>query len=137
MVVRLSITLPDEVAESLDKYVREFNIQSRSKAISDALRAYLAERALPKGEVFAVLVYAYNPSRGETVRRIITTQHGYHDEIVASAHVHLDEDACIEVAFFQGKSDDLKRLVGELERIPGVSTVRVVMCQSAVARERD
>ena len=126
LVVRLSITLPDDLAKNLDDYVREFGLESRSKAVSDAVRAYLAERVLPEGEVFALLVYAYNPARGETVRRLITTQHEYHDEIQASAHVHARENLCVEVAFFEGVSKRLKKLVGELERIPGVITVRVV-----------
>lgn len=130
MVVRISITLPDDVAERLDEHVRRIGVASRSKVITDAIRAYLAERVLPKGDVFAVVVYAFNPARGDTVRRLIITQHRYHDEITASAHVHASEKECIEVAFFEGAADKLSKLIGELERIPGVATVRIVLLRS-------
>jgi len=130
MVVRISITLPDDVAERLDEHVKRIGVASRSKVIADAVRAYLAERVLPKGDVFAVVVYAYNPARGDTVRRLIITQHRYHDEITASAHVHAGEKECIEVAFFEGAADRLRKLIGELEEIPGVATVRIVLLRS-------
>jgi len=130
MVVRISITLPDNVAERLDEHVKRIGVASRSKVIADAIRAYLAERVLPKGDVFAVVVYAYNPARGDTVKRLIITQHRYHDEVAASAHVHASERECVEVAFFEGSTDRLSRLIGELERIPGVATVRIVLLRS-------
>ena len=126
MVVRISVTLPDDLAEELDRHVRKTALLSRSKVIADAVRAYLAERELPEGRVFAVLVYAFDPARGDTVRRLINTQHRYHDEITASAHVHAGERECVEVAFFEGDSSSLRRLVSELEKIPGVATVRIV-----------
>ena len=125
MVIRTCITIPEELFDKLRKLSERSGV-SRSKIISEALRLYLAEEIEFEKEVAAIIIYSYNPHRGETVKRLIETQHEMHDEVPLSFHIHVSEERCMEAALFRGAGKKLNEIADKLSKIPGVHVVKAV-----------
>ena len=50
----------------------------------------------------ATLSYVFNHHTRELSKRLTQAHHGHHDLQIATMHVHLDHDNCLEVAILQG-----------------------------------
>jgi CopG family nickel-responsive transcriptional regulator len=57
--------------------------------------------------------------------------HGHHDLSLATLHVHLDDDHCMEVTALKGSSSDVKHLADHVIAERGVRYGRVVMIPTA------
>ena len=53
--------------------------------------------------------------------------HGHHDLSLATLHVHLDDDSCMEVTALKGSSGDVKHLADHVIAERGVRYGRLVM----------
>src|SRR5690242_13743661 len=98
---RITITLDDELVEAVDQVIAECGYQNRSEAIRDLTRAGIAQRQEhgkddPRAGV-AALVYVYDHLERGMARRLTGSFHAHHDLSVASMHVHLDHESCMEV----------------------------------------
>ncbi len=102
---RITITLDDELMEQLDAIIAERGYQNRSEAIRDFARAGMQQAAEEKGksgECVAALVYVYDHAARDLSRRLVENYHGHHDLSLATLHVHLDDDNCMEVTALRG-----------------------------------
>ena len=101
---------------------------SRSEALRDILRDVQArERLEPavdnkEGDAFciATLAYVYDHETRELGRRLTQAQHKHHDLQVATLHVHLDHDSCLEVAVLRGPAKAVRALADETVSQRGV-----------------
>lgn len=93
---RVTITLDDDLLETLDGLSQRRGYNNRSEAIRDILRGALAqETTLEHGtQGFAVLSYVYEHEKRDLASRIVSTQHHHHDLSVATLHVHINHDDC-------------------------------------------
>src|SRR3990170_4810364 len=85
--------------------------QNRSEAIRDLARAGMreaAEDAGQKRECVAALVYTYDHAARQLSKRLTTAYHEHHELSLASLHVHLDHDTCLEVTVLKGKTEDVQ-----------------------------
>ena len=64
-------------------------------------------------------------------RRLVQNFHGHHDLSLATLHVHLDDDHCMEVTALKGSSGDVKHLADHVIAERGVRYGRVVMIPTA------
>lgn len=127
--VKTGVTLPIDLVSKVDKFMREMNLRSRSKVISEALRSFINDRSFLVGEnkkFVGSIFLIYNHERGETLERLVDIQHNYLNLILSVLHVHLTHDRCLEVLLFRGMKDDVKRLISDIENIVGVDLVRVI-----------
>lgn len=107
---RITITLDDELLETLDALSQRRSYNNRSEAIRDILRDTLAQEAIQAGERqgFAVLSYVYEHEKRDLASRIVATQHHHHDLSVATLHVHINHDDCLEIAVLKGCMDEVR-----------------------------
>jgi len=103
---RITITLDDELLMALDRVISECGYQNRSEAIRDLARAGIAqfqvqEQADYSPEVVGTLSFVYDHRERELAKRLTGSFHDHHDLSVASMHVHLDHDSCLEVAVLE------------------------------------
>jgi CopG family nickel-responsive transcriptional regulator len=108
---RVTITLDDALMEELDAIIAARGYQNRSEAIRDLARAGIreaAEGADAKRDCVAALVYVYDHAARQLSKRLTTAYHEQHELSLASLHVHLDEDTCLEVTVLRGKSGDVQ-----------------------------
>src|SRR3979411_1343404 len=102
---RITITLDDELMEELDAMIAEHGYQNRSEAIRDFARAGMQQAAREKGkaaECIGALVHVYDHAARDLSRRLVENYHGHHDLALATLHVHLDDDNCMEVTALRG-----------------------------------
>jgi len=105
MTERFTVSLDEDLAEAFEAYRRRLGYSSRSEAVRDLLRGFLArERGAenPEGECVGILTYIFDHHRGELGRQLTDAQHEHHDLSVATLHVHLDHDHCLEASVLRG-----------------------------------
>lgn len=114
---RVTVTLDDDLMQDLDRIMAQQGYQSRSEAIRDLTRAGLARAQVsqePQTACVAALVYTYAHDAPELSRKIARAHHDHHGLAVASLHVHLDHDTCLEVSVLKGPAGDLRHFADHL-----------------------
>jgi CopG family nickel-responsive transcriptional regulator len=120
---RFTISLDENLATEFDRLIRERGYSNRSEAVRDLLRGRLdtlrIQQALAPFCV-ASLSYVYNHHERDLAERLTELQHQHHDLVVASTHVHLDHDNCLETAILRGATEDVRRFADMLTAQRGV-----------------
>ena len=114
---RVTVTLDDDLMEELDKIIALRGYQNRSEAIRDLARAGIKQAAVETGGIddcVAALVYVYDHNARELARRLTQTYHDHHDLSVATLHVHLDHESCLEVTVLKGTPHDVQYCAGHV-----------------------
>jgi CopG family nickel-responsive transcriptional regulator len=127
---RITITLDDDLMEELDALIAARGYQNRSEAIRDLTRAGMQQAAQEQGksgECVAALVYVYDHAQRDLSRRLVDTYHHHHDLSLATLHVHLDDDNCMEVTALRGPGKDVQHFADHIIAERGVKYGRVVM----------
>lgn len=119
---RITITIDDDLLETLDQMSEKLGYQSRSEALRDIVRRRLAEEAMgqtgQKG--YGVLSYVYQHNTRELAGRLTTAQHHHHELMISTLHVHLNHDNCLEVAIFKGEMAKIQHFSSEVTAQRGV-----------------
>lgn len=121
-VVRFSISLPAELAAQLDRMTRQKGYVNRSLAVADMIRAQLVEHRQNLGgqEIAGTITLVYDHHKTHVQATLTDIQHDHHDAIIATLHVHLDHDNCMEVLAVRGQASIVKRIADELIAAKGV-----------------
>ncbi len=119
---RVTITLDDDLLTSLDDLSQQRGYHNRSEAIRDILRNQLVRASEQSSERqgYAVLSYVYEHEKRDLASRIVSTQHHHHDLSVATLHVHINHDDCLEVSVLKGRMADIQELSDDVISQRGV-----------------
>jgi CopG family nickel-responsive transcriptional regulator len=122
MVERIGISLDRKLLAQFDKLIAEKGYSNRSEAVRDLIREKLIEQewALPKGETVATLLLVYEHETMELSRRLARIEHEAFHHVVATLHVHMDHENCLEVIVMRGPGRELKELGDRLISLRGV-----------------
>ena len=137
---RITITLDDDLMDELDTMIAEHGYQNRSEAIRDFARAGMQLTAHEKGksgECVAALVYVYDHAARDLSRRLVENYHGHHDLSLATLHVHLDDDNCMEVTALRGSGTEVQHFADHIIAERGVKYGRVVMIPTETGKNKD
>jgi CopG family transcriptional regulator, nickel-responsive regulator len=139
---RVTITLDDELLEQIDRLAQTRGYQNRSEAIRDLTRAGLQQTATETqadGECIAALVYVYDHAARHLAQRLTHNFHHHHDLSLATLHVHLDDDYCMEVTALRGKSSEVQHLAEHVIAERGVRYGRIVTIpeQAGLAKRKE
>ena len=102
---RFTISLDDHLAAGFDEWIGRRGYANRSEAVRDLLRAELerSRQALPQGlHCVACLSYVYNHHERDLGERLTAMHHAHHDLTLATTHVHLDHEHCLETVLLRG-----------------------------------
>src|SRR3954465_8525515 len=131
---RITITIEDDLLAEIDAAAKARGYQNRSEIIRDLARAGLqqsAENAAPSGQCVAALVYVYDHAARDLSKRLVQNFHGHHDLSLATPHLHLDDDSCMEVTALKGASGEVRHFADHIIAERGVRYGRVVMIPTA------
>ncbi|WP_436874542.1 nickel-responsive transcriptional regulator NikR [Kosakonia sacchari] len=119
---RVTITLDDDLLDTLDNLSAQRGYNNRSEALRDILRGALAQESEQNNEQqgYAVLSYVYEHEKRDLASRIVATQHHHHDLSVATLHVHISHDDCLEIAVLKGKMGDVQHFADDVIAQRGV-----------------
>jgi len=102
---RVTMTIDDELMDSLDAYMRASGHQNRSEAVRDLVRAGLmTQPRIDDGarRCMAALVYVYDHETRQLSKRLMDDHHSHSDLSIAAVHVHVDAESCLEVSLLRG-----------------------------------
>lgn len=109
---RFTISLEPSLATDFDRLIAERGYTNRSEAVRDMLRAAVEQHRLAReqtGHCVASLSYVYGHHERELAERLTALQHEHHDLCVATTHVHLDHDDCLESVMLRGTTAAVRR----------------------------
>ena len=120
---RLTISVDETLAQEFDELVERKGYLNRSEAFRDLVRRELEEDRISVGAArhsIANLSYVYNHHERKLASLLANEQHAHHDITVASMHVHLDHENCMESVILRGPTSSVVHLADSLIAQTGV-----------------
>jgi len=126
-VERIGVSLDKNLLSLFDKLIAKQGYQNRSEAIRDLIRKCLSEEQLAKPTTQAVagvfLVYDHHSTK--LSQKLVDLQHNHLLQVIASTHVHLDADNCLEVIILKGKVKEIEKVANRITCLRGVKLSRM------------
>lgn len=128
-VIRFSVSLPPSLVEEFDGVWKSMGYGNRSKAIHDAMRAFISDFKWmqEEGRVAGAVLVLYYLDKPKLLEKIMGIQHKFRDIISSTTHIHLEEDKCLEIIAVNGRVSEIKSLAQELMAKKGVKQVKVAV----------
>ena len=127
---RTTITLDDDLMARLDEFMAERRYANRSEAIRDLVRSGLEQatvEASPRARCLAAAIYVYDHEARELASRLTRAAHDHHDLSLATLHVHLDHDSCMDVTVLRGAVQEIRHFADHVIAERGVRHGRLVL----------
>lgn len=117
-----------ELLKKFDEQIRRKGYPNRSEAIRDLVRNALVKERWGRADekVAATVTLVYDHHTRELTDHLAAIQHHHGSLVVATTHVHLDNDNCLEVVILRGRSGRVRRLAELLIAQKGVKHGRVI-----------
>jgi CopG family nickel-responsive transcriptional regulator len=114
--------MPTDLVSQLDAMVQAKGYANRSQAVAEMVRAHLVEHYGQMGEheIAGTVTLVYDHHRPNIQALLTEMQHDHEDTIIATLHVHLDHDNCMEVLAVRGRADAVRRIADQLISAKGV-----------------
>ena len=121
-IVRFTVSVEEELLEKFDAYLRREQFATRSEAVRQLIHDRLMTRAWDQGqdEVAGTLTLVYDHHRTQLGEKLAQLQHDHNDLIVATTHVHLTHDVCLEVIILRGPAQRLQQIAAQLKGLKGI-----------------
>jgi CopG family transcriptional regulator, nickel-responsive regulator len=121
---RITISVSDEFAAELAAFMESERYENRSEAVRDLARLGLKRARIDhslSGDCVATLSYVFNHNTRELAKRLTDAHHEHHAHQVATMHVHLDHDSCLEVAVLRGDASAVREFAKAIIAERGVT----------------
>jgi len=127
-VSRFGVSLEKELLDALDEYVKENHFSNRSQAIRQLISRNIVERKWQcNNEVAGSVTLVYDPHRREILNLLADIQEAYHQEILSTQRVLLDQSKHMEIYAVKGVSSRLTELADKLITIKGMQHGKLTM----------
>ena len=130
---RFSASIPSELLGTFDALVKARGYPSRSEALRDVIRDYLVSGQWEESGAVGVgtLTLVYDHEQRALANTLTSRQHEHHHEVLASLHIHLDRQHCLEVIVLKGPASEIRHLADHLIGIRGVKHGKLVCTTTA------
>jgi len=120
---RITVSMDESLARDFDRLAKDRGYTSRSEAMRDLLRREIeayqhAQDA--SAQCVASLSYVYNHHERNLSERLADAAHDHHNLVVATMHVHLDHDHCLESVVLKGASPSVRAFADKVQAERGV-----------------
>ena len=129
---RFSISLEEDLLKRFDKFIQVEKLANRSEAIRHLIREKLTSVAWADeaADVAASLTLVYDHHRTRLTDKMLDVQHGHSDQVVATMHVHLTHDLCMEMIALRGPAHEIQHLAAELSGLKGIHQAHLVIARA-------
>ncbi len=126
---RFSVSLPPDLLSELDRMTKQKGYDTRSLAVADMIRAHLVEHRQQKrgGQIAGTITLVYDHHKRHVQELLTALQHDHPGIVIATMHVHLDHDNCLEVLVARGSGTAVKRMADQLIAAKGVKHGRLTV----------
>ena len=125
----ISITLPQDLLNKFDEFMKTRGYFSRSEAFRDAIRNLLSESEIAKsstGNVAATVITTCDYVRKDVDLKISELRHEFDDVVIENVHRHINGKYCVEIFVAEGDNDRILNLVNRLRGMHGIQQVRAM-----------
>ena len=125
----ISITLPSDLLNQFDEFMKSRGYFSRSEAFRDAIRNLISEAEIAKfssGNVAATIMTTCDYARKDVDLKISELRHEFDDVVIENVHRHINGKYCIEIFVTEGNNDRILNLVNRLRGMHGIQQVRAM-----------
>lgn len=108
---RATISMSDEFAEELQSFMTARGYDNRSEALRALAQIGLEhakQETRPTIGCVATLSYVYDHHIRELAKRLTAASHDHHDLGLATMHVHLDHQNCLEIMVLRGSVETVR-----------------------------
>jgi len=136
-IVRFSVSLEDDLLDQFDRFCEQEHIATRSEAVRQLIRERLTSRAweTDAAEAAGTLTIVYDHHRPQLRDRLTAVQHDHTELVVATLHIHLTHELCLEVICLRGPADQLRDIAGQLKGMKGIFSGELVMASAELREE--
>ena len=128
--MRTSLNIPQELLERFDETWEAEGMESRSRAVREAMQEYVERHQTledVEGEVVAMIAFDYEHTL--VIGDLHRIQHEFQDVIETTSHTHQGE-WCLESIFCRGQASRIRELAYRLRDFDAVGRVNVVFLQT-------
>jgi len=128
-LVRFGVSMDENLLQRFDTLISRKGYANRSEAVRDLIRDHLVEEEWrEKGrEMVGTITMVYNHHTRGLSDSLTDLQHHFHDLVISTMHLHLDEDNCLEVLVVKGMVDKIKSIADKLISTRGVKHGKLTM----------
>jgi CopG family transcriptional regulator, nickel-responsive regulator len=127
-LIRTGISLEQDLLEKFDLLIKQKGYGNRSEAIRDLVRDHFVEEDVASNRmVVATITLIYDHHQPKLSEQLISAQHDYKGQVLATTHVHLDHHNCLEVIILKGRGVDAKKFADKLLSLRGVKHGKLVL----------
>ncbi len=134
---RITITIDDDLLGAVDDLMQRRGYGSRSEAMRDIIRQMVDRERLtePETDCIGALTFVFDHETRDLARRITTAHHQRHDLSVASMHVHLNHESCLEVSVLRGALAEVRSFADAVASQRGVRSAKLHLIPARIATE--
>ncbi len=127
-VSRIAVSLPTPLLEEFEGLISRKAYLSRSKAVGDAIRTYVADSSWAEGKGcgLGIIAVLYDHTARGVTEKIVEIQHAFHGLINSNTHLHLDRENCLEVLIIKADSKKINSLASKLQSLRGVKQTKLI-----------
>jgi CopG family nickel-responsive transcriptional regulator len=121
---RITMSIDEDLAKAFDELIEARGYTSRSEAMRDMLRREVGENRTKdsaRTQCVASLSYVYNHHVRDLAERLTAAQHAHHSLVVATTHLHLDHEYCLENVFLKGPTVAVRAFSDSIRAERGVA----------------
>lgn len=128
-IVRFGVSMEKNLLAGFDELISRKGYTNRSEALRDLVRDHLVEEEwkVEKKEMIGTITIVYNHHTRGLSDILIDLQHHFHNLIISTMHLHMDEDNCLEVLVVKGMVDKIKTIADKLTSTRGVKHGKLTM----------
>lgn len=115
-IIRTGVSFPEDLLKTFDRIIRDLGIESRSQAIQEAMRGFIAMNSwrIADEDVAGAILVHYSHEEHGIEEKLTDAQHEFLKLIPSSLHIHLSKEDCLLVIAVRGRAPEIKELVKRL-----------------------
>lgn len=127
---RIGVAIEADLLEEFDRLIENRGYPSRSEAFRDMIRAEIGREEVETDDetvVVGTVTLVYSHSQRRLGDRLTAMQHEAHHAVIATLHVHLTHEYCMEVIVLRGAAGRVRALADALIATKGVRHGRLTL----------
>jgi len=120
-LVRFSVSIEKSLYSLMQKLIKQSGYANRSEFIRDLIRKRQVEEEWKSNEeAIGTVTLIFDHHKRQLSERLLDLQHDHHQNILATTHVHLNHDMCVETILVKGRALEIEEFTNLLRREKGV-----------------
>ena len=120
-VTRFSVSMETDLLKRFLGLTKKRGYINRSEALRDIIREALVRDEWAKDdEIIGTITIVYDHHKRDLTDRLTKMQHDHHEIVLATTHIHLDHDNCLEMIAVRGRSSTVQKVADALVGARGV-----------------